>query len=84
MDEWWSRFWQPAFLLEVPTVFYTWEAGLQELSAVAKYFDVDHCFQLNMGLTITGTLVKDVFKTLTSSLIFFAFMQNIMRFKNII
>lgn len=49
------------FLPEVQTLlFYKWEIGLQGLSTVAKYFDVDHCFQLNMGLTITGTLVKDV------------------------
>lgn len=37
--------------------------GRSAEATVAKYFDVDHCFQLNTGLTITGTLVKDIFKT---------------------
>lgn len=71
MDKGWSRPWHTMFLPKVQTLlFCIWDMDLQEPCNVAKYFDADHCFQLNIGLTIIDILVnRCMFRTWTFSLI---------------
>ena len=73
MDKWWSGPWPKMSLPELQTLlFCIWETDLQEPCNGAKYFDVDHFLQLDIGLQIIiGILVnRPMFRTWTSSLVF--------------